>query len=121
MRGLMIPEERHRHDKAADAVRQGRPVAARHVRGGRRGSRVLGILLLSTAAVAVLLLALWAVTNGAFNRQNPTPAEQVADADAFESEGAPPASDAPTGPSGKAVSVPPGETPNVNAPTVPSN
>jgi hypothetical protein len=91
----MIPEESRRHAKAAQAVREGRPVAARYVRGGRRGSRVLAILVASTAVVAVLLLAIWAAANGVFINQNPTDAQQAADARAFDEAG-PPAPDVAT-------------------------
>jgi len=117
----MTPEETHRHEKAAAAVHAGRPVAARHVRGGRPGGRILTILLLSTAGAALLLLALWALSNGAFSSQNPTTGEQAADARSFEGDASPPASDAPTGPRGEAAPTPSGQTPNVNPPTVPSN
>ena len=91
----MIPEESRRHAKAAQAVREGHPVAARYVRGGRRGARVLAILVASTAAVAVLLLAIWAAANGVFINQNPTDAQQAADARAFDNAG-PPAPDVAT-------------------------
>lgn len=59
------------HDKAADAVHEGRPVEAQYVRGGRRGTRILTLLLISTAAVAVLLLGMWLVSHGGFARTNP--------------------------------------------------
>lgn len=58
------------HDRAADAVHEGRPVEAQYVRGGRRGTRVLTLLLISTAAVAVLLLGMWLVSHGGFARTN---------------------------------------------------
>ena len=41
------------HDKAADAVHEGRPVEAQYVRGGRGGVRILTLLLVSLAAVAI--------------------------------------------------------------------
>lgn len=86
----MVPEEPRRHTKAARALREGRPVAARFVRGGRPGGRVLAVLVVSTLAVAFVLLALWAGSNGAFLRQNPSEAQQAADAQAFdENEGQP--------------------------------
>lgn len=88
----MIPEESRRHAKAAQAVREGRPVAARYVRGGRRGAGALAILVASTAAVAVLLLAIGAAANGVFINQNPTEAQQAADTRAFD-EADPPAPD----------------------------
>ena len=43
------------HDKAADAVHEGRPVEAQYVRGGRGGVRILTLLVISLGAVAILL------------------------------------------------------------------
>jgi cytoskeletal protein RodZ len=118
----MIPQEPERHDKAADAVHQGRPVDAELVRSGRKGPRILVLLVVSTLAAAVLLLGLWMVSNGGFNAQNPTPSEQATDAQAFTGDSqTPPAADAPTDSTGEPAPIPTRETPNVNAPTVPSN
>jgi len=39
------------HDRAADAVHEGRPVEAQYVRGGRGGVRILTLLIVSVAAV----------------------------------------------------------------------
>ena len=50
----MIPQEPERHDKAADAVHEGRPVDAELVRSGRKGPRILVLLVVSTLAAAVL-------------------------------------------------------------------
>jgi flagellar basal body-associated protein FliL len=72
------------HDKAAEAVHAGRPVEAQYVRGGRPGSRILMILLISTAAVAILLLGMWVVSNGGFARTNANIGAQAVDAQAFD-------------------------------------
>lgn len=118
----MIPQEPHRHDKAADAVHDGRPVDAEYVRSARRGPRILVILLVSTAAAAILLIGMWMVSNNGFNAQNPTPTEKAVDAQAFAGDAdTPPASDAPTTATGAPAPVPADQTPNVNAPTTPSN
>ena len=87
----MTPEEPNPHDKAADAVHEGRPVDAKYVRGGRRNPRILFLLLLSTSAVAVLLLGMWLLSNDGFSAQNPTQGEQAANAQAFSEDGASPA------------------------------
>ena len=103
----MKPQEPRRHDQAADAVRQGRPVDAEYVRAGRKSPRILVLLVVSTLAAAILLLGFWFVSNGAFQAQNPTTGQQAADA--------------PTDSTGRAQPAPTGEGPNVNAPTQPSN
>lgn len=86
----MTPEEPNPHDKAADAVHEGRPVDAKYVRGGRRNPRILFLLLLSTSAVAVLLLGMWLLSNDGFSAQNPTQGEQAANAQTFSEDGATP-------------------------------
>lgn len=92
----MTPVEPDRHDKAADAVHEGRPVEAQYVRGGRRNPRMLVLLLLSTGAVAILLLGMWLVSNGGFSAQNPTVGEQAAQARSFdETDGGTPAAQTP--------------------------
>lgn len=107
------------HDKAADAVHEGRPVEAQYVRGGRRGGRILILLLISLTAVAILLLGMWFVSQGGFARTNPNTGLQAVDAQAFSGDAAtPPAADAPTTATGEPTSPPTGEAPNVNAPTV---
>lgn len=80
----MKPEEPRRHDRTADAVHEGRPVKAEYVRSGRPGRRVLVILAVSTVAVAVALLSLWAATNGVFASQEPTDAEEAAAQQTFD-------------------------------------
>ena len=66
----MTPEKPHRHDTAADAVHDGRPVDAELVRSGRKNPRILVILAISTLTAAILLLGLWLLTNGVFDSKN---------------------------------------------------
>jgi len=107
------------HDKAADAVHEGRPVDARYVRGGGKGRRILVILVISLAAVAVLLLGMWAVSQGGFADTNPNTGAQPVDVRAFDGDAAsPPAADAPVTSTGEPTNPPTGEASNVNAPTV---
>lgn len=80
------------HDKAADAVHEGRPVEAQYVRGGRKGGRILTVLVISTVAVAVLLLGMWFVSQGGFATTNANTGTQAVDAQAFGAD----ASAAPT-------------------------
>lgn len=106
------------HDRAADAVHEGRPVEAQYVRGGRGGVRVLTILVVSALAAAVLLLGMWFVSQGGFARTNANNGDQAVDAQAFSQETAtPPTADAPTTATGQPTNPPTGEAPNVNAPT----
>jgi len=108
------------HDKAADAVHEGRPVEAQYVRGGRGGVRILTLLVISAGAAAVLLLGMWFVSQGGFARTNANNGDQAVDARAFQNEGqpTPPTADAPTTATGEPTSPPTGDAPNVNAPTV---
>ena len=78
------------HDKAADAVHEGRPVEAQYVRGGRGGVRILTLLLVSLAAVAILLLGMWFVSQGGFANTNANNGEQAVDTQAFSDGPAPP-------------------------------
>lgn len=106
------------HDKAADAVHEGRPVEAQYVRGGRGGTRILTLLVVSLAAVAVLLLGMWFVSQGGFADTNPNTGAQAVDSRAFsDADGVPPA-DAPTTATGEPTNPPTGEASNINAPTV---
>ena len=106
------------HDKAADAVHEGRPVEAQYVRAGRPGVRVLTLLLISTAAVAILLLGMWFVSQGGFARTNANVGGQAVDAQAFDGDAATaPTADAPTTSTGQPTATPTGDAPNVNAPT----
>lgn len=107
------------HDKAADAVHEGRPVEAQYVRGGRGGVRILTLLLVSLAAVAILLLGMWFVSQGGFAKTNANDGDQAVDAAAFQTDPTEtPAADAPTTATGQPTSPPTAGTPNVNAPPV---
>ena len=79
------------HDKAADAVHEGRPVEAQYVRGGGKGRRILFLLLVSLSAVAVLLLGVWFVSQGGFAETNANTGAQAVDVQAFDDTGAAPA------------------------------
>lgn len=106
------------HDKAADAVHEGRPVEAQYVRGGRGGLRILTLLLVSLAAVAILLLGMWFVSQGGFAATNANDGGQAVDSAAFQTGPVEtPTADAPTTATGEPTSPPTGEAPNVNAPT----
>ncbi len=107
------------HDKAADAVHEGRPVEAQYVRGGRGGVRILTLLIVSLTAVAILLLGMWFVSQGGFAKTNANDGDQAVDAAAFQNQTVEvPAADAPTTATGQPTNPPTGEAPNVNAPTV---
>jgi len=89
------------------------------VRGGRGGVRILTLLVVSLAAVAILLLGMWFVSQGGFAATNANDGDQAVDAAAFQA--APvevPAADAPTTATGQPTNPATGEAPNVNAPTV---
>ena len=110
------------HSKTAGAVHTGRSADAQSTRQGRPGVRILWLLIVSGGAAAILLLAIWAFSQGGLSNTNANDGDQAVDARAFQGDAAtPPAADAPTGPSGEAQPAPTGETPNVNAPTAPSN
>jgi hypothetical protein len=98
------------------------PVGAQSTRQGRPGTRILWLLIISGGAAAVLLLGIWFFSQGGLSSTNANDGDQATDAQAFQSDAAtPPAADAPTGPTGDARPAQTGETPNVNAPTAPSN
>ncbi|MDO9607157.1 MAG: hypothetical protein Q7J26_01420 [Brevundimonas sp.] len=108
--------------KITNADRPSRPVDAQSTRQGRSGVRILWLLIISGGAAAVLLLAIWAFSQGGMANTNANDGDQAVDAGAFQGDAqTPPAADASTGPAGEAQPAPTGETPNVNAPTAPSN
>ena len=51
----MTPEKPHRHDTAADAVHDGRPVDAELARSGRKNPRIAVILAISTLAAVLIV------------------------------------------------------------------
>jgi len=79
------------HDKAADAVHEGRPVEAQYVRGGGKGRRILVILMVSLSAVAALLLGMWFVSQGGFAGTNANTGAQPVDVQAFDNSATAPA------------------------------
>lgn len=106
------------HSRAADAVHEGRPVEAQYVRGGRKGSRILILLVVSVVLAGLALLGFWALTQGGLATTNPDTGGQAVDAAAFEGDSATaPAADAPTTATGQPTAPPTGAAPNVNAPT----
>ena len=79
----MEPVEPNRHQKAADAVQQGRPVDARHVRSGGKGKSMLPILLISTIAAAIILIGGFILFSGTSADVERSPAEKAADSAEF--------------------------------------
>jgi hypothetical protein len=78
------------HDKAADAVHEGRPVEAQYVRGGGMGRRILIVLLVSLSAVALLFLVIWLVSQGGLAETNVNTGTQADDVEAFDNTGTAP-------------------------------
>ncbi|MBU1540374.1 MAG: hypothetical protein KKC29_12190 [Alphaproteobacteria bacterium] len=107
------------HDKAADAVHEGRPVEAQYVRGGRGGNRILMVLIGGIALVAICFALIYAFSAGPLAETNPNAGNQPVDVRAFDGDAAtPPAADAPTTATGEPANPPTGGASNVNAPTV---
>jgi hypothetical protein len=107
------------HDKAADAVHEGRPVEAQYVRGGRGGNRILMVLIGGIALVAICFALIYAFSAGPLAETNANAGNQPVDVRAFDGDAAtPPAADAPTTATGEPTTPPTGEASNVNAPTV---
>ncbi|WP_374275182.1 hypothetical protein [Brevundimonas sp.] len=105
------------HSRATDPVHQGQPVEAQYVRGGRKGNRILILLVVSVALAAAVLLGFWALTQGEIAETDNTPAGQAQVAAEFEGDAmSPPSADAPTTAEGQPTNPPTGEAPNVNAP-----
>ena len=101
------------HDKAADAVHEGRPVEAQYVRGGRGGVRILTLLAISLAAVAVLLLGMWFVSNGGFASTNDGAIGQAEDVTTFNESGPNiPSPETPTTATGQPAPADPGQVTN---------
>lgn len=79
----MQPVEAHRHDKAADAVHEGRPVEARFVRGGGKGRSLMTILVISTLVTALLLIGMLVFWNIMDSDADRSAREKAADSAAF--------------------------------------
>ena len=106
------PRNEHRADDDIQVV------DVRDARGAAPGRRIVWILILSAGAAAILLLGMWALSNGGFAAQNANDGQQAVDAAAFSNNaGAIPSADAPTTATGEPTAPPTGEAPNVNAPT----
>jgi hypothetical protein len=71
------------HSRSADPVHEGRPVEAQYVRQGRKGSRIVWLLAISTALAAAALLGWWALNSGGLAETNPDAGREPADAAAF--------------------------------------
>lgn len=80
----MQPVEPDRHDKAADAVHQGRPVEAGYVRGGGKGKSMMPILLISTLGAAAVLFALFILFSAGGGDVDRSMPEKAADSAVFE-------------------------------------
>lgn len=94
-------------------------VDVRDARGAAPGRRIVWILALSAGAAAILLLGMWALSNGGFAAQNANGGNQSVDAAAFSNNaGDIPSADAPTSSTGEPTAPSTGDAPNVNAPTV---
>jgi len=107
------------HDKAADAVHEGRPVEAQYVRGGGKGRRILLILVASLSLVAICFALIYAFAADPLADTNANDGDQAVDVRAFDGDAAtPPTADAPTTATGEPTNPPTGEASNINAPTV---
>lgn len=104
------------HDRAADAVHEGRPVEAQYVRGGRKGSRILMVLIGGLVLVVIAYGLIYTFSAKPLADTNANNGQQAVDAQAFQRDEVP-AADAPTTATGQPTSPPTGATPNVNAPT----
>ncbi len=93
------------HSEAADAVHEGRPVAAEYVRGARPGKRILVLLIVSAGAAAVLLIGMWFVSNRGFATTNANNGDQAVDSAAFDQSG-PPTPAGPTNSTGQPPAQP---------------
>ena len=109
------------HDRAADAVHEGRPVEAQYVRGGRKGTRILLVLIGGLALVAIAYAIIYAFSAGSMDATNANDGGQAEDSAAFQTQrDEVPAADAPTTSTGQPTTPPTGGAPNVNAPTAPA-
>lgn len=99
------------HDHSADAVHEGRPVEAQYVRQGRGGVRILTLLAISLAAVAILLLGMWFLSSGGFASTNDNVVAETDDVRAFQDSPAP-NPEPPTTPTGQPDANEPGQVTN---------
>jgi len=100
------------HEASARAVRNHRPVEAQYVRQGRRGSRIVAVLLGGLVLTAVGFALVWAFWAGPFAAAPVDNGAQVEDAAAFQDEAATASMDAPASPDDRAAS---GRAPEIDA------
>jgi flagellar basal body-associated protein FliL len=74
------------HSKAAAAVHEGRPVEAQYTRQGRRGTRILWVLLIGVALAAVALFGSWLSKSGDLQAANVNAGREPADAASFSQD-----------------------------------
>ncbi len=77
---------RNPHEASARAVRSNRPVEAQYVRQGRKGSRIMAVLLGGLVLTAVGFALVWAVWAGPFASAPVDNVAQVEDSAAFQEE-----------------------------------
>ncbi|MGH7021847.1 MAG: hypothetical protein ACREEY_18355 [Brevundimonas sp.] len=77
---------RNPHEASAKAVRSNRPVEAQYVRQGRKGSRIMAVLLGGLVLTAVGFALVWAFWAGPFASAPADNGAQVEDAAAFQEE-----------------------------------
>lgn len=77
---------RNPHEASAKAVRSNRPVEAQYVRQGRKGSRIMAVLLGGLVLTAVGFAVVWAFWAGPFASAPVDNGTQVEDAAAFQQE-----------------------------------
>lgn len=75
---------RNPHEASAKAVRSNRPVEAQYVRQGRKGSRIMAVLLGGLVLTAVGFAVVWAFWAGPFAFAPVDNGTQVEDAAAFQ-------------------------------------
>lgn len=74
------------HEASARAVRNNRPVQAQYVRQGRRGARIMAVLVGGLLLTAVGFALVWAFWAGPFAAAPVDNGAQVEDAAAFQDE-----------------------------------
>jgi len=79
----MEPVEPNRHQKAADAVHEGRPVSARFVRSGGKGRSLVPILVISTLAAAAILIGTFVMFSGTSGDVDRSTEDKYADSAEF--------------------------------------
>jgi hypothetical protein len=74
------------HSQAASAVNEGRPVEAQYARQGRRGTRILWVLLVGVALAAIALFGSWFMKADELQGANVNAGREPADAAAFHQD-----------------------------------